>query len=294
MKRIFILLLMACSSSVFAQQSPIKKTIDTLPNVIVETETVVIDNIFKNADTIRVGGIVIVKKEGKGNPSITFSSTPKKLKNITTNWWIVDIGFSGVRDLTDYASSEARAFMPNAGATPINANDFSLRSTRISNFNLWIFMRKQNMIKHVVNLKYGLGIESNNYFYKTPLTYIDGPSPYVMRDNISFSKNKLVANYLTVPLMLNINTAPNSKKRGLDLSVGVSAGLLYKSHQKQKSEERGKQKQRTDFNLERFKVALVGELGIGPVKFYGSYSLTSLHKYGVEQMPYNIGIRLAH
>lgn len=267
-----ISILMVCSSVAYAQQDSTKKEIDT----------------------IRVGGIIIVKKEGKANPSITISSSPKKLKNITTNWWITDIGFSGIRDLTDYASIEAQAFMPNAGATPINAGDFALRSTRISNFNLWIFMRKQNMLKHVLNLKYGLGIESNNYFYKSPLTYVDGPNPYIKRDNITFSKNKLVANYLTVPLMLNINTAPNSKRRGIELSAGVSAGLLYRSRQKQKSAERGTQKQRSDFNLERFKVAVVGELGIGPVKLYGSYSLTPLHKYGVEQMPYNIGIRLAN
>ncbi len=267
-------MLVACSGSGFAQQ----------------------DSTKKESDTIRVGSIIIIKKEGDKNQSvnITTSPSPKKTKNVTTNWWIVDIGYAGVRDITNYGSPEARAFMPNAGPSSINAGDFSLRSTRVSNFNLWIFMRKHNMIKHVLNLKYGFGIESNNYFYKTSLTYVDGPSPYVTRENISFSKNKLVANYLTIPMMLNINTTPNSKKRGLEISAGVSAGLLYKSHQKQKSEERGKQKQHTDFNLERFKVALVGELGIGPLKFYGSYALTPLHKYGVEQIPYNVGIRLGN
>ena len=38
-------------------------------------------------------------------------------------------------------------------------------------------MQRVNIYKHVVNLKYGFGIETNNYFYKTPITYVDGASP---------------------------------------------------------------------------------------------------------------------
>lgn len=279
MKNVLIIMLMACSSVVNAQDSTAKKT-DSIPSI----------------DTIRVGGIVIVKKPGSNSHSIKIetNTAPKKLKNVTTNWWMIDIGFSGLRDLTEYATSEARAFMPNAGSTPINKGDFALRNTRISNFNLWIFMRKHNIAAHVLNLKYGVGIESNNYFYKTPLTYVDGPNPYVKRDNVSFSKNKIVASYLTVPIMLNINTSPYSKKRGLEISAGISGGVLYRARQKQESEERGKQKLKTDFNFQRFKLALVGELGVGPLKFYGSYALTPLHQYGVEQLPYNVGIRLGN
>jgi hypothetical protein len=155
-------------------------------------------------------------------------------------------------------------------------------------------MRTHNLSRHVLNLKYGFGIESNNYFYKTNLTYVDGANPYVIRDNVDFSKNKLVASYLTVPLMLNINTAPNERRKALQISAGVSTGLLYRARQKQISDDRGKQKQSTNFNLERWKMSLVGELGLGPVKFYGSYALTPLHRYGVEQLPYNVGIRLGN
>lgn len=295
MKKIFMLMFLACNGVAFAQKT-INETRDTIPTVNEKTEKNVIENVLKNADTIRVGGMVIVKNAPaeKNSISISLNKTPRKLKNVTTNWWMIDIGFSGVNDLTDYASSAAKAFMPNAGSTPINAGDFSLRSSRVSNFNLWIFLRKHNIASHVLNLKYGVGIEGNNYFYKTPLTYVDGSNPYVKRDNISFTKNKLVASYLTVPLILNINTAPYSAKKGLELSAGISGGILYRSRQKQESQERGKTKQKTDFNLERFKLALVGELGVGPLKFYGSYALTPLHKYGVEQMPYNVGIRLGN
>jgi len=250
-----------------------------------------------SVDTIRVGNFIIIKKEANGNTNVDISRQPGKArpkKNIRTNWWIVDLGYAGFNDITDYNSAGAKAFMPNAGSTPINAGDFSLGSFRVSNFNLWFFMRTHNLSRHVLNLKYGFGIESNNYFYKTNLTYVDGANPYVIRDNVDFSKNKLVASYLTVPLMLNINTAPNERRKALQISAGVSTGLLYRARQKQISDDRGKQKQSTNFNLERWKMSLVGELGLGPVKFYGSYALTPLHRYGVEQLPYNVGIRLGN
>ena len=91
--------------------------------------------------------------------------------------------------------------------------------------------------------------------------------------------------------MININTNPGGRWGGLHISFGVSGGYLYSARQKQESNERGKQKQRTDFNLNKWKVAYIAELGLGPVNLYGSYSMTPLHKFGLDQYPYNIGIR---
>jgi hypothetical protein len=41
-------------------------------------------------------------------------------------------------------------------------------------------------------------------------------------------------------------------------------------------------------------LAYVGELGLGPVKIFGSYAMTPLHKYGLEQYPYTLGIRFSN
>jgi hypothetical protein len=122
---------------------------------------------------------------------------------------------------------------------------------------------------------------------------VDGGTVYVKRDDILFSKNKLAADYFTAPIMLNFSSNPNSRNGGLQLSVGVSAGLLYSARQKQKSDERGKQKDKTDFNLDRWKLAYVAEVGLGPVKLYGSYAINTLHKYGVDQYPWTAGIRFS-
>ena len=217
----------------------------------------------------------------------------RKPKAISTNWFVFDIGFAGVNDQTDYSSTEAQNFLKPASFVLNRAGNYSLRTTRVSNFNLWFFMQRLSVVKSVVNLKYGLGIESNNYFYKTGITYVDGPDVYTTDKGNIFSKNKLVANYLTVPLMVNINTNPTKGKKGFQISAGVSGGYLIGARQKQKSAS-GMDKNKTDFNLEQFKLAYVGELGLGPVKLYGSYSMTPLHKYGLNQLPYTVGVRFSN
>jgi hypothetical protein len=119
-------------------------------------------------------------------------------------------------------------------------------------------------------------------------------APFIFRDSISFTKNKLAADYLTVPLMLNFSTTPNNDKKALSISFGVSAGYLYSQRNKQKSEERGKEKNKGDYDLNRFKFSYVGELGLGPVKLYGSYSPKSMYDRGMDVRPYTFGIRLSN
>lgn len=157
-------------------------------------------------------------------------------------------------------------------------------------------MQKLNLVKHVVNLKYGLGLEMYNFRFSKHqnLSYRNDPEPFVFMDSIRFSKNKLYAGYLSVPFMVNINPTPQ-KHNGLSFSAGVSAGYLVGSHEKQISDERGKQKIHDDFNLNPWRLAIVGEVGLGVVRLYGSYSINKLHKdiTGVEQYPYAVGIRFS-
>jgi hypothetical protein len=156
-------------------------------------------------------------------------------------------------------------------------------------------MQKVSIVKQAVFLKYGMGMEMYNFRYDSRVSYRKDSYPYVYNDSISFSKNKLFAGYLSVPLMLHINTTPGNKK-GFSFSAGVSAGYLVGSRVKQKSAERGKQKYKGDFDLSPFRTALIGELGIGPVKLYGSYSLNTLHDSytRLEQYPFAVGIRFSN
>ena len=276
-----------------------------------EAETSKTDSLKTGEDTLKMGSLMIVgkgisegmNKLGKAIEGVDFKKIAetasdvlkkKKPKKVSTNWFVYDIGFAGYNDNTNYATSAAQAFVKPSGSVPASKGDFALKTSRVSNFNLWFFMQRVSIIESVLNLKYGLGIESNNYFFKTGITYVDDISVYTTRGGVNeLSKNKLVANYLTVPVMLNINTNPMKGKRGFQFSAGVSGGYLSSARQKKKG-PLGTDKTKSNFNLEQFKLSYVAELGLGPVKLYGSVASKPMHQYGVEQVPYTLGLRFSN
>ena len=267
------------------------------------------NRVFTQTDTVRIGKIEIIKYEDKtegGHSKIIFrsKSSRKTFSKVSTNWFVFDFGFSNYIDKTDYGNTGDYLYN-RSGAAPLGKSDFNLNTGKSLNVNVWFFMQRINLIKKNVNLKYGVGIEYDNYRYKTSsnLSYLEknsylnslqAPSPVVIRDSISFSKNKLGLNYITVPLMLNFITNSANSKKGLSLSMGLSAGYLYGVRNKQKSEERGKEKNRGDYDLERFKLSYIAEMGLGPVRLYGSYSPNSIFSKGLVMKPYTIGIRLSN
>lgn len=247
-------------------------------------------------DTIRIGGMIIVKKAGtndreiiSGKKSVRIPSRRKKPENVTTNWWIVDLGYSGFNDKTNYASAATQAFAP--GSTD---DWFDLRGGKSRNVNVWFFMQRLNVIEHVVNLKYGVGLELNNYFFDDErIRFQKNPTLVTMDPTLKGAKkNKLAADYLTVPMMVNFNFTPD-RRNGFGLSAGISAGYLYSARQKTKIGDE-KDKVHNDFDLKRWKLAYVGELNLGPVKLYGSYAFENMWDKGLDQTPYTVGFRLSN
>ena len=264
------------------------------------------DSTAKQLDTLQIGGFTIVRDGEPAKHSASSSTTnynviwtnrpAKKNKSISTNWLIFDLGFANYRDLTNYSYAQAGSYLRilRPGDPAVNEGTSTLNTGKSSNVNIWLFMQRASLSKNVLNLKYGLGLEMYNFRYDSRISFRNAPAPMAFNDSISFTKNKLYAGYVTVPLMININTQPNSR-RGLIMSVGMSAGYLLASRNKQVSGDRGKQKYRGDLALEPWRLAAIGEIGLGPVRLYGSYSINQLQKTytRMEQYPYTIGIRFS-
>jgi len=262
----------------------------------------------KKNDTIRIGGMIILKKGDTGDKRVTVTvgnTSYNKKANINTASFIIDLGFANWVDKTNYASAAAGNYLVTKAGTPdLAENDFNLKTIKSVNVNIWFFMQRLNLIKHYITLKYGLGLELNNYRFKSALSLDEsGINPYtqqnidhsfIFRDSINFSKNKLAADYVTIPFMLNFLTNPNSSSKGLSFSAGVSVGYLYNSRNKQISSDRGKLKNHGDYDLEKWKFSYVAELGLGPAHLYGSYSPNSIFQKGLNLMPYNVGIRFSN
>lgn len=263
-------------------------------------------NYCKKQDTLHIGRMDIIIHNKKGDKGCIDTTMTKKtrLSNVTTNWFTFDIGFSNYNDKTNYGGP-LPTLVNSPGGAAFSKGDFTLKTGKSINFNLWFFMQRYNLVKHKLNLKYGLGLELNNYVYKSAISYKeDGQVPYsnpvtsvsnafIFRDSVSFTKNKLAADYITVPLMLNFTSNPGSKNEGFGLSLGVSAGYLYSSRNKQKSGERGKQTNKGEYDLEKFKFSYIAEIGLGPIRLYGSYSPSSIYEKSLDMRPYTLGIRFS-
>ena len=267
-------------------------------------------NVSGQKDTTSVTVQVITDKDNKkvivDADGDVYQKTSRR-KNVTTSWLEgFDFGFANFVDNTAYGSAGADAVAP--GST---ADWFDLKNGKSINVNLWILNQKVNLVSHTVNLKYALGLELNNYRYKSPIRYNES-APYVRWDNTAgrtYSKNKLAADYVTFPLMLNFDfgnrpgrsVAVSTSKKGVKVSAkkerewgfsaGVSAGYLYSSRNKTITSDEGKEKLKDNFNLRPWKLAYVAEVNLGYISLYGSYAVKSMFKNGLDMTPYTVGIR---
>jgi hypothetical protein len=281
MKRIFTLCFILCTAFAGIAQVP--------------ADTTAKPNIPPQDDTIRIGGMIIIRKKGSNDDvkkddeyKMRRRKNNDKPSNISTNWVILDLGFANYSDKSNYTSAITSGFV----AAGINEDELNLKSGKSRSVNFWFFMQRLNISKHVLNLKYGLGLELNNYhFDNTKLVFAKKPT-FISEGTDDLKKVKLAADYLTVPVMLNFNFTPGREK-GFGFSAGVSAGYLYSARYKTKDGGDVK-KIKSQFDLEPFKFSYVGELALGPVKLYGSYAPKNMWSKGLDMRPYNFGFRLSN
>lgn len=278
----------------------------------------------ESIDTIQIKGLVIVKGKDARGKSIfrayqdTAYARQKLKKNLHTKWLVFDVGFNNYRDKSnypgamvmslypnnpiyqnlnvadgsyDYSGFALNKFAPRTASQPLTPSEFKLITGKSINFNIWVLMQRLNIHKHKLNLIYALGVEMNNYRFARNITYVAGYPTTIVRDTVGFSKNKLFAQYLTIPVMLNFNSNPARPGRSFEMSLGFSGGYLLKSRTKQVSAERGKVRHTDDFSLNKWRLGLTGELAYGPIKLYSNFALTPLHDYGLEQYPFSVGFR---
>lgn len=285
------------------------------------------DTVSIGTDTLKIGSILIVNKKhteepnfktvlkigdasfGKPNDGelgwikgdfkktkIEIGKGQKQLKNVQTNWWTLDLGFANYHDKSPMiywiaANQNANFVYPG----PLSSKSFSLNNKKSSNVNLWVVQQKVNIYQHKINLKYGIGLEMFNFRFEKPISFREDIAGFVKYDDVVFSKNKLLVKYLTIPVQINFKPNPNLKK-GFYASVGMSAGYLLNAKNKQISTERGKEKFEGSFNLNDWRVATIGELGIGSIRLYGSYGMTNLFNKDqlfYDMQPYALGLRFS-
>ena len=269
-----------------------------------------------NEDTVRLGRLRIIKSQDSnykkdwesmieegdfGNTKITINRTPKKLKNTETNWWIFDLGFANFVDKSPTlywlaANPNSPSIYPVTYPGPVmSPENFSLNNKKSTNINVWVVTQKLNLYQHKINLKYGLGVEMFNFRFDKAISFREDIITNVKYDVVSFTKNKLLVKYLTIPVQFNFSPNPYNKK-AFYASIGMSAGYLWNAKNKQISAERGKEKFRGNFNLNDWRFATIGELGLGAIRLYGSFANSNLFDINqriLDMQPFAVGLRFS-
>lgn len=229
-------------------------------------------------DTAKSKKPVKTDKEKVGKPHLTFA--------------MFDLGFNMLNDATNYSDPTLATYL-NVPAADRKADLFDLKNGKSMNVNIYPLMVKLPIVKtknQRLYLATGLGFQVYNFRFDKDISYTKNPAGIIM-DTISFKKNKLAVNYLSVPLMMTAKTRLH-KDTWLVYGAGVQAGYRVSSWNKQVSDERGKIKTHGNFDLADFNTCVTAEFGIeGVLRFYGSYQLGSMYQNGIDQRPITVGLR---
>lgn len=193
-----------------------------------------------------------------------YESYSRKHKKVKTNYFGMDLGFNALLD--------------NGSMTMSTLNkNLELNNRKSINFSLNLFTTRVNIVKEYVQFSYGIGLDYNNYRFSKNISFTpdkDTVTLFFQTDangnQIKYKKNKLLAKYVTLPLMLQFNSKSNKKNNGFRVAGGVELGYLINGRTKQVYGDK-KEKVADDFNLNDFRYGFVGRIGYGDLALFAKY-----------------------
>ena len=168
-------------------------------------------------------------------------------------------------------------------------------------WNLNLFEKDFRFAHEHLQIVTGLGFSFNGFNIKNKAT-LNADSSYtsnlnnINSNSITLVKNKLKESFVTVPLLLELNTS-KLRSKNFHIALGAIGGLKIGSSTKQVYTEDNKtykDVRRNDYNLYPFKLDATVRVGYGIFTMYATYSLTPLFQTGKgpELYPFNVGIRI--
>jgi hypothetical protein len=221
--------------------------------------------------------------------------TDQELKQALTFWGGVD---AGVNILLDKNNSTAFT----------NEHEWlDLDYSRSMSWSFNLLEAKIRLAKDYVGVVTGLGFTYNSYGLKENVRLMaNNDSTYafmVATDNPDslggyspYTKNKLRASYLRIPLMLEFNTSLDPE-RTFHVAAGVIGGWNMGTINKVKYEEDGndvKTRNKGDYNISPFTLDASVRLGYRNFTLFANYGLTPLFEdgKGPEVYPLTVGLQV--
>jgi hypothetical protein len=243
----------------------------------------------RDTTTIDFGKTQVIILSTPTNDSLSSDSvniTPPDFKSELTHWAGLDLGVN---------------FLLNSdNKTTLAQNDewLELDQARSLSWRINFYEEKIRIIKDYVGITTGLGLSWNSYTFNNNVNLnVTSDSTFGVIDSLpEYSKNKLRATYLHLPVMLEFNTSRNPDK-SFHLAAGVVGGWKIGSIHKQEFELDGqnyKVRVKDNFNLSPLTLDLTARVGYKNFTVWATYGLTPLFKdnKGPEVFPVSLGITL--
>jgi hypothetical protein len=200
---------------------------------------------------------------------------------VETSWNIFELG------LNNFIDQDGKL------GAPSSLPEMEINNLGSINFQWRIFNQRVYMAQKHLSFEYGLGIDFNNFrFAKHIDLHTDSTEfGYTVNDERNYIKNKLVTQYASAPLMLNLHLGEN---RDFVFGAGAEFGYRIGSHQKIKWQDRRKEKEkiRDDYNLNDFRLSYKVQIGYKGLKLYGRYAPTSVFESGPDLGVVSVGLRI--
>ncbi|MBU2019025.1 MAG: PorT family protein [Bacteroidetes bacterium] len=265
MKKYILLLAVISFSNIWAQVE--EKT--------EEEEVIIIEPNENDPDTIqfRVGKSKVIVINPKSDPKSTkpgvidtIDAAPKKYRNSEAKWGGLEFGYNVNTNAAGGTSFQGYRYWENDPAKSVY-------------FNLNIFEKKFDIIKEYVGITTGLGFNFNSFGLKNNYELVDTVNMvYGKIGNSEYTKNKLKASYVQVPLLVQFNTNADNEE-GFYLAAGVIGGARMTSKLKRKGSIEGKEfeeKKKGTYGLNPFKLDATARIGYKNIGAFVNYSLMPL------------------
>lgn len=179
---------------------------------------------------------------------------------------------------------------------PAEADFMSLNTNKSININLNMAQQSFGLIGRNFGIVTGLGLEFSNYAFDRDMTIDKVNNQIVAVDLTTLNpyKSKLTTTYLTVPLLIELQSPGDKRSNRFFINAGVVGGVKLGSHTKFKYKEDGDKqvkKNKDDFNLNALRYGFTGRIGIKHLSLYGTYYPVALFEKnkGPELYPFMVG-----
>lgn len=164
-----------------------------------------------------------------------------------------------------------------------------------------VLEEKIRLVKDYAGILVGAGLTYNSYGLKNNVDVLKDDSlgtigVYRNPDELEYTKNKLRASYVNVPVMLEFNTSEDPDK-AFHIAAGVVGGWRMGAMSKKKFEQNGEEqrlRRKSDFNFSDWSLDASVRVGFSDVTLWANYGLTPvfLKDKGPEVYNLSVGVQI--